>query len=521
MSKNRIYIIISFILILITILFFSTIFAILNLGKTTFVKGTKIKNIDISNLTGEEAKKKITEAMNIELMSNINLKYNDEYEINFQADQIEFTYNISSAINEAYNIGRNKDIIENNYEILSTAFFGKNIEPEYTYNEQLLDDFVGDISAKLPNLVIEPTYYIEEEFLIINKGTDGIKVEKEKLKETIIDSINMKNAEALLTDNSSEIIEIPVIQTKAEKIDIQKIYNEVYKLPKDAYYTENPFKIFVEVNGIDFNISLKEAREIIGSGNEDEYTIPLKFDRPEKTISDIGKEAFPYLISSFTTQYDTKNINRTENLEIATEKINGTVLMPGDVFSFNQTVGKRTVEEGYKDAKVFQNGQVVDGLAGGICQISSTLYNAALLANLQIKERRNHTFKPSYVSIGRDATVVYGTTDFQFINTRQSPIKIEATVGTGMVEFRIIGLQEEIEYEVKILPTIIQSIPYETQYIHDATLPPGTEALVQTGAPGCKSTTYKELRLNGEVVLKGVLSNDIYSPLNSIIRVGP
>lgn len=116
--------------------------------------------------------------------------------------------------------------------------------------------------------------------------------------------------------------------------------------------------------------------------------------------------------------------------------------MPGETFSFNKVVGKRTIEEGYRNAKIYANGGVVDGLAGGICQISSTLYNAVLIANLKIEERRNHAFKTSYVAAGRDATVVYGTIDFKFTNSRSYPIKIAATVENGVAEFSINGIQE-------------------------------------------------------------------------------
>ena len=195
--------------------------------------------------------------------------------------------------------------------------------------------------------------------------------------------------------------------------------------------------------------------------------------------------------------------------------------MPGETFSFNKVVGKRTIEEGYRNAKIYANGGVVDGLAGGICQISSTLYNAVLIANLKIEERRNHAFKTSYVAAGRDATVVYGTIDFKFTNSRSYTIKIAATVENGVAEFSINGIQEEVEYEVKILPSVTQTIPYTTEEIIDSTLAPGTRITTQKGSSGCKVTTYKETRLNGAVVSKEILSNDTYRPLKAIVRVGP
>jgi len=194
-------------------------------------------------------------------------------------------------------------------------------------------------------------------------------------------------------------------------------------------------------------------------------------------------------------QYDASNINRSGNLKIAADKINGTVLMPGEEFSFNEIVGKRTIEEGYRNAKIYENGQVVDGLAGGICQISSTLYNAVLLANLEITERRNHSFTTTYVPAGRDATVVYGRQDFKFKNSRTFPIKIEANVANGIAAFNIHGIREEVEYEIKIIPVTTQTIPYQTEYIPDPTVLPGQQRVKQAGHSGYKVTTYIQKRL--------------------------
>ena len=195
--------------------------------------------------------------------------------------------------------------------------------------------------------------------------------------------------------------------------------------------------------------------------------------------------------------------------------------MPGEEFSYNKVVGKRTVEAGYKDAKIYSNGQVVDGLGGGICQISSTLYNAVLMADLEITERRNHYFKTSYVAAGRDATVVWGSIDFKFKNTRTYPIKFEAKVSNGIAEFKIHGIKEEKEYDIKILPVVTQTIPYGTQEIIDPTMAPGTSKVTQGGSSGCRVTTYIEKRLDGKVVSKEKISSDYYKPLTQTIKRAP
>lgn len=520
-KKRRTYIFICITILIILAICFSTIFALLNMNNSNIINGVSVKNIDVSKLSVEDAKNKVNEAITRELSPEIYLKYGDGYNISLKPEQIEYKYNIDGTIENAYLIGRNNNIVFNNYTLLKTAFIGENINPEYTYNKELLDQFVSNINAEIPGVVVEPSYYIEGTKLIVNKGVDGIEVDVEKLEKEIIDAIFSRKAENIIDDSFKQEIEIPVKEKKADNIDMAKIREEIYKQPQDAYFETDPYKIYPDVDGVDLSISAEEAQKIIDSENKEEYSFDLNITKAQKTIKDLGKEAFPYLVSSFSTKYDASNTDRSTNLKLSASKINGTVLMPGEEFSYNKTVGKRTVEAGYKDAKIYENGAVVDGLGGGICQISSTLYNAVLLANLEVTERKNHSYTTSYVAAGRDATVVYGVKDFKFKNSRNYPIKIETTVNNGIAEFKIYGVQEEKEYEVRILPVTTASIPYTTSYVQDATLAPGQQVVSQSGHPGYKVTTYKEVRYNGEVISKNIISNDTYSPMQTIIRVGP
>ena len=520
-KRRKNYIIICSIAIIIIVLLISTVFALLNLNNTNIISGVNVSEVDVSKLSIDDGKTVLNDFTEKKLMPEVNLKYNEEYSIKLKPEEIEFKYDIEKALANAYNIGRDGSIFKNNYSILSSTLFNKNIELDYSYNKNLLNDFINNINSELPGVVVEPSYYIEDKSLIINKGKDGIEVNKEELKKSIIENINSRKLEEVTKDGYIQTLSIPVKEAKAKDIDVEKIHEEIYKEPKDAYFETDPYQIFVDQDGVDFGVSIDEAKEIINKENKDEYTIPLKITKADKTIQDLGKEAFPYTISSFSTKYDASNINRSTNLEIAARKINGRVLMPGEVFSFNTVVGKRTIEEGYRDAKIYADGGVVDGLAGGICQISSTLYNAVLLANLEIVERRNHSYPASYIQVGRDATVVYGTKDFQFKNSRSYPIKLEATVKNGVAEFKIYGIQEAEEYEIKILPVTTGTIPYGTSYVPDPSLAPGQQVVTQSGHLGYRVTTYIEKRLNGEVVSKDILSNDTYSPMQTIIRVGP
>ena len=503
----------SIIAILILILaLFSTMFSLANLNNVRIIDGVTVKGISLKGLTKEEAKAKLTEEFTRELQSNITLTYKD-YSSLINGEQIGASYDIDALVDEAHSIGRSGNILENNYTILKCLIEGENIEPQLNYDNQLLENLVDDVNSKLPDGVTQSAYYIEDGNLIITPGKEGVVSQEERLKELILTSIKT-------TTEDDNTLEVPVEIKQPEAIDIEKIHNEIYVEPKDAYFTTEPFTIYPHVEGVDFAITMEEAKKLVSQSAE-EYTIPLKYTTPNITTNKIGTEAFPDLLSSFSTKYDASNKNRSTNLELAAGKINGTVLMPGEEFSFNKVVGERTIEAGYKEAHIYSGGKVVDGLAGGICQISSTLYDAVLYANLDVTSRKNHQLPAGYIKNGLDATVVYGSIDFKFVNSRKYPIKIVAEVKNGVAKIDIYGVKEEVEYEVRLEPVVLSYTPFKTQYITDTSLPSGKQVVQQNGTNGCKTVTYKYLLLNGNIISKTELSRDTYNPINKIVRVGP
>ena len=501
------FIIISSLTILVAL--FSTVFALVNVSNTKIISGVHIKGIDVGGLAKEEATQKLQGDLSAQLEKDITLNCED-YETSINPAQIEFNYQIEDAVKEAYQIGREGNIFENNYQILATFMQKKNLPIAYQYNQENQKNLIADIEPNLPHALKQYSYYVEDGKLIITKGTEGYVIQQNELANRIIESIQKETQE-------EKKVEIPVEIKQPESIDLDKIHQEIYVEPQDAYYTTNPFTVYPHVEGVDFDV--EKAKEMLQEDKE-EYTIPLKYTKPNVTTSQIGTEAFPDLLSSFSTKYDASNKNRSNNLKLAINKINGVVLMPGEEFSYNKVVGERSIAAGYKEAKVYSNGQVVDGLGGGICQISSTLYNAVVYANLDVTSRRNHHFVTSYVKAGLDATVVYGSTDFKFKNTRSYPIKIVGSVGGGVAKIDIYGIREETEYEVRLEPVVINTIPFTTKTITDSSLPAGKKVVEQKGANGVKTVTYKYLILNGRTVSKTVLSSDTYNPMQKIIRVG-
>ncbi len=508
--KNKKVIIISVIIIVTAIiLFISTIFAIMNSNNEKIISGVTIEGIEVAGLTRNEAKEKLNAVYSEKNEKEIKIKYQD-YETTINPVLLEVNYDMEKAVDEACSIGKNNNIFVNNYKILFTLISKKDIDVPMSLNDEIVKQTIEDIGVNLPNVVIESSYSVEENELIITKGKEGIYVNTDLLIEKLKEKLNEPYF-------NEEYIEIPVIDKKPEQIDIEKIHNEVYQEAKDAYYTRNPFAVYPEVQGIDFDV--EQAKQILAEEKE-EYVIPLKITKPKVTLNDIGTEAFPDKLATFTTRYNSGDADRTTNLNIACRKINGKVVLAGDTFSYNKALGARTASAGYKNAKVYENGEVVDGIGGGICQISSTLYNAILMANLETVERRNHQFVPSYVTAGRDATVVYGMTDFKFKNTRQFPIRIVASAQGGIATVSIYGIKEENEYTFSFSTKTVASIPFNTQYVDDGSIPVGTEKVKQNGANGLKTETYITKMLNGKVISTKLLSRDTYDAMTKIILRG-
>ena len=464
---------------------FIVIFFILFLGITLYISssdkiitGIYIKGVEVAGLTKKQAIEKVTNEFNNVLPNNLTVVHG-EYETQLNLDDLGANLNIEEAVNRAYNIGRDSNIFKNMGTIIKNLVSVNDLNLNVTVNTEQCTSILNDISTKLPDTVVQSSYYVEGNKLIITRGKSGNVVDVTPSIE------NIKNKIQDLTYASSKI-ELVTVAKDPEAIDIDKIHNEIYKEPVNAYYTTNPYVVYPHENGVDFNISVDEAKAMLNEV-KDEYEIPLKYTAPSVTTNMIGTEAFPDLLAKFSTNYNARDTDRTTNLRLAAEKINGTVLMPGETFSYNTVVGERTIAAGYKEAAMYQNGEVVDGLGGGICQISTTLYNAVLYSNLEIVERRNHQFVPSYASAGRDATVVYGSIDFKFKNTRNYPVKILCTVSGGVAKCEIYGLKENPDYDVEI-----------------------TSRVTETTATSIKSETYKTVRQNGQVISSERINKDTY-----------
>ena len=436
-------------------------------------------------MTKEEAKRAVTDYLDEHTSDHVTFSFKN-YEFDAEVEQFEAKFDIDSAIETAYKIGRSKGIIGNVKDYISLLMNTIDINPSFVYNEDAMNDYIDFLEVSLPEQVQQAGYYVEDDELVITTGSNGVGIQKEDLKEILISSLQD-------VTYKSQVFVIPTYTTYPDSLDIGPIHDEIYKPMVNASYTTNPYSFVVEETGIDF--SMEEVLSTVTAvGTNEEYRFDLIYTEPDVTVRDFGMDAFPDLLATYRTKY-VNNPNRTTNLRIAASKMDGTVIVPGGTFSFNSVVGPRTASRGYKAAAIYSEGTVVDDVGGGICQVVTTLYNSAIQANMDITERRNHSFMPTYVGPGYDATVVYGSQDFKFKNTRDYPIKILASVEDGYCTVSIYGLRTDNEYDVSIETDIIKTMPKKTK----------------TGSTGYVVDSYRVVKQNGELISKEKISRDTYS----------
>ena len=224
----------------------------------------------------------------------------------------------------------------------------------------------------------------------------------------------------------------------------------------------------------------------------------------------------PKLIAHFSTYYGESSQSRKHNVELAARKIDGTVLYPEDEFSFNDTVGKRTEANGFKSALIIQDGSFVEGVGGGVCQVSSTVYNCALLAGMTISSIRPHSLPVSYVAPSFDA-MVSSETDFRFVNTVSGPVTLKVVADGMYIRAEIYGIDG---VSVRRRSETVAVLPHETEYIDDDTLPLGKEVIDSYGKDGLKSEGYLDFFENGKMIRSVLIRRDTYKPQKRIILRG-
>lgn len=330
---------------------------------------------------------------------------------------------------------------------------------------------------------------------IIKNGADYkvdtvLSYDEEKVKEfanSVNDQVKVDAVDAKISINGSEISITPEVAGK--HIDVDDLSNKI----KESI-DPDPEKV-------------------------ESVTVDLQDYSPSVTSADLSK--ITGVMSSYSTSFSNSDKGRVENLRISTGYINGTVLMPGQEFSYNNTIGETTPERGYKEANTYVGSEIVPGYGGGVCQVSSTLYRAVIQANIRSTERRNHSMTVSYAKPGLDATVAAGYIDYKFVNTYDFPIYIQGYLSGNQVVFNIWGNKEAMGGKTyELVNEILETYNYGTEEVQDSTLLEGTRVVTSSGANGYKASGYLITYENGVQVNKELISTDVYSSRKQVVKVG-
>ncbi len=273
-----------------------------------------------------------------------------------------------------------------------------------------------------------------------------------------------------------------------------------------------------EVPGV--ALDLEKMAEILPACVE-EFDEPCELPLKEapKRIADADLDRITEVMAEYTTRYNAGMRSRSENIRLAATMIDGVVVAPGDTFSFNNFLGRRTRAAGFKVAGVYENGRTAEDVGGGICQVSTTLYNASLLGALEIPTRFSHSLPVAYVPMGRDAAVSYPNPDLIIKNPFDHPIALAASVGGGSITFKVLGKKHP--YEIEIVRGQVRSKDNGTRRQVDSSLGYGVEKVVHGGAPQRSLSTWRVFRQDGEEVRREELSLSFYRGSARIVAHNP
>lgn len=414
---------------------------IVTLPTETVSRGVYIENIDMSGLTYDEVLNKIEQAYMLE-NQQITLTCNDQ-SFTINGSDIGLSVRPEETAQKAFDFGKSGNKLMDGITAVGLLAHKHKIIPVASADAELLKEKLNEFGTQI--FGERKNHYVEigEEKAIVWPGCTGYDGNSDTACEEVQNAI----ANEKFTNIPVSLASAPPAELTLEQFDLF-----VYKDPVDAYFTveDNNVSIVESSTGryIDKDESAALLQNVAEGGGPVE--IPYYISYPAITSDQLSAKLFANTMASYKTSFASSTSNRASNVARAASLINGKVLAPGEVFSFNDTVGKRTVANGFSTAPEYVNGKTVEGIGGGTCQVSSTLYNAVLYADLEVVSRTNHMFTVSYVPNGQDATVADGGPDFKFRNNTDYPVKISAYTSGGQITVSIIGTNWEPAREVKI-----------------------------------------------------------------------
>lgn len=416
-----------------------------------------VAGIDIGGMTKEEAKAAIEASLTDTTQQSVKVILPDQV-LTFAPQQDTVLIDVDSAVEEAYAYGRTSSSPFAMARAIKAAQRRRqdlDIESALTvdtdYIRNLIDTTAADVATQVAESVVDTD--LEAHIITVTIGSPGRSIDTEELYGLVYN--------AFVNQDYSDI-NFDYDMVYPAMVQLDTLYEQLTVEPKDATYNSDTEEIEAEAVGFTPDTPLDKANEALASAASGE-TLTFTFTEtpPTVTAEELSGLLFRDTLSSKGTTYYSGNYGRTKNLELACKAIDGTVINPGEIFSFNDTVGERTAEKGYQEATVYVSGKSKAELGGGVCQVASTIYYAAMYADLDIVQRTEHQYIVTYVPGGLDATVYWGSLDFQFKNSTDYPIRIDAYLSGGRCWIDLIGTNIN-DKSVEIESVLVSSTPYQT-----------------------------------------------------------
>lgn len=458
-----------------------------------------VGGVDIGAMSREDA---IATLENVTMNAEeaVTLSFDGEESLQIKAGDINAQYNVEKTVDNA--ISESKGIF--------SGWFKKELPMQVDLDETLLAEALSTVERE----VVQTSAKVVENGIEVTNGVSGRKLDKENTYALIA-------AEFGATEKSE--IKPEFIVTKPDEVKAKEFLEAFVGEFKEAEYVKgDDGNIIVTQESAGVEIYMDGAVSTMTSHTEEGevYVIKGEVTLPKNTKADLEAKLFRDTLGTYKTNFASSSANRASNIELATKSISGMILMPGDVFSFNNALGERTTARGYKSAGAYVAGETVQQVGGGICQVSSTLYNTVLLSNLEIVERRSHQMTVSYVPMGRDATVNWGTTDFRFKNNTAYPIKIVGTIEGKSVTLSIVGTETIENKRVDIVTSVVSTLASPVETVEDPTKEVGYSKTTSSGAQGYIVDAARVVYSGEKQISREELVRSRYNPKKTIVTVG-
>lgn len=385
--------------------------------------------------------------------------------------------------------------------------------PRLEVDAASLDAACDDLAASLNCTVVDGGYRLEKgEGLYITKPADGRMLDAQKLEGDLT---------AMLQSGALTPVACTYQEKKAQTVDVQALHDQLAGDKAEAVCDKTTGEPTESRVGVAFDVSAVQA-QLDAAAPGAEFLADAQVEFPAVSTEELQECMFRDVLGTFTTKC-AGPWGRHQNIKLASAAINGKIYNPGEEFWYNSTVGQRTAARGYQEAGVYEAGRTTTGIGGGICQVSSTLYYAVLLSDLDIVLRYCHMFNPGYMPIGCDATVSWGGPDFAFRNSRDYPIKIVTSYNddTNELTCTILGTKVDDHYVV-MTNAVLASYDYQTVYQESPDVAPGEEVIDQYGHTGYHVRTWRNIYDgDGNLLSSRVEADSHYDVGNKIILVAP